>query len=159
MDWRKKVENADLKAVHDLKVNQNSNQTVIIPSSIMKYSQANIFSDNGEDASDLKPSISVYGDLNLDEDEKEALQMDPKFAVLDPLSPEDFEVEIELCISKQKWNRMSRAGIKSWRTVLYIKKKKRSPFRGLWQDEFFVDSLLLCFSLIVVVQALKCQEK
>ena len=76
----------------------------------MKYSQANIFSDNGEDASDLKPSISVYGDLNLDEDEKEALQMDPKFAVLDPLSPEDFEVEIELCISKQKWNRMSRAG-------------------------------------------------
>ena len=26
--------------------------------------------------------------------EKEALQMDPKFAVLDPLSPEDFEVEI-----------------------------------------------------------------
>ena len=55
----------------------------------------------------------------------------------------------------------SRAGIKSWRTMLYIKKKKRSPFRGLWQDEFFVDSLLLllCFSLIVVVQALKCQEK
>ena len=36
----------------------------------MKYSQANIFSDNGDDASDLKPSISVYGDLNLDEDEK-----------------------------------------------------------------------------------------
>ena len=30
-------------------------------------------------------------------------------AVLDPLSPEDFEVEVELCITKQKWNRMSRA--------------------------------------------------
>ena len=81
-----------------------------IPSSILKYSQANIFNNYREDVSDLKQPVSVYGDVILDDDEKQALQMDPKFAVLDPLSAEDFEVEIELCITKQKWNRMSKAG-------------------------------------------------
>ena len=73
-----------------------------IPSSILKYSRANIFNNYREDVSDQKQPVSVYGDVILDDDEKQALQMDPKFAVLDPLSAEDFEVEIELCITKQK---------------------------------------------------------
>ena len=104
----------ELKVKHDEKeehlVGKFNPDCHNIPSSILKYSQANIFKDYGEDVSELKQPVSVYGDVNLDDDEKEALQMDPKFAVLDPLSPEDFEVEIELCITKQKWNKMSQAG-------------------------------------------------
>ena len=106
---------AELKEKHDQKVKhlvrKFNPDCQNIPSSILKYSQANIFNTNhSEDVSDLRQSASVYGDVKLDEDEIQALQMDPKFAVLDPLSPEDFEVEVELCITKQKWNRMSRAG-------------------------------------------------
>ena len=33
--------------------------------------------------------------------------MDPKFAILNVLSFEDFDLETECCITKMKWNRMS----------------------------------------------------
>ena len=104
----------ELKVKHDEKekhlVGKFNQDCHNIPSSILKFSQANIFKNYREDVSEHKQPVSVYGDVNLDDDEKEALQMDPKFAVLDPLSPEDLEVEIELCITKQKGNKMSQAG-------------------------------------------------
>ena len=79
------------------------------PSKILKYSRAAVFrSDEGEHLSNIpQPAPLVYGDVSIDEDEKEALSMDPKFAVLNKLSDDDFEVEVELCVTKQKWNRMS----------------------------------------------------
>ena len=79
------------------------------PSKILKYSRAAIFcSDGGKHLYRLPwPAPLVYGEVSVDDDEKEALNMDPKFAVLNKLSDTDFEVEIELCVTKQKWNRMS----------------------------------------------------
>ena len=79
------------------------------PSKILKYSQAAIFrSDEGEHLSNIpQPAPLVYGDVSADEDEKETLMMDPKFAVLNKLSDDDFEIEIELCVTKQKWYQMS----------------------------------------------------
>ena len=49
----------------------------------------------------------VFGDLQLDEDEIEAILMDPKFAALNSLIDEDFDLQVESCITKMKWNRMS----------------------------------------------------
>ena len=49
----------------------------------------------------------IYGDLRLDEDEVAALLLDPKFATLNTLVIEDFDLEIESTLTKMKWNRMS----------------------------------------------------
>ena len=68
-------------------------------SKLLKYSQAAIFcSDEGEHLSNIpQPAPLVYGDVSADEDEKETLMMDPKFAVLNKLSDDDL----------QKWYQMS----------------------------------------------------
>ena len=50
----------------------------------------------------------VYGDLHFDEDETSALLLDPKFAVYDILSEEDFDVEVETCLAKMRWNNMNK---------------------------------------------------
>ena len=43
--------------------------------------------------SNYSPEIPlVYGDVDLDEDEKAAIIMDPKFAVFEDLKVEDFEL-------------------------------------------------------------------
>ena len=83
-----------------------------IPPLISKYSQAAIFSggDNNEEAPAAEHSQQtplVYGNLQLDEDEVQAILMDPKFAALNSLVDEDFDLQVESCITKMKWNRMS----------------------------------------------------
>ena len=50
----------------------------------------------------------MFGDVRIDEDEAAALQLDPKFAVFNTLS-EEFVVETESCLTKMKWNKMSRS--------------------------------------------------
>ena len=87
-----------------------------LPSIISKYSRATIFKsvrDDCEAEKEEKPVLQkplIYGDINIDEDETAALLLDPKFAVFNSLSEEEFEVEIESCLTKMKWNKMSRSG-------------------------------------------------
>ena len=83
-----------------------------MPMKIRKYSQANIFQggDDKEDPVDEPEAPLIYGDLRLDEDETAALLLDPKFAVLNSLDIEDFDLEVECTLTKMKWNRMSDTG-------------------------------------------------
>ena len=79
-----------------------------MPIKIQKYSQANIFQGgDGEDPVDESQAPLIYGDLRLDEDEVAALLLDPKFATLNTLVIEDFDLEIESTLTKMKWNQMS----------------------------------------------------
>ena len=80
-----------------------------IPSIIKKYSQAAIFGDKISDRTQDQQKPLVFGDIRVDEDEAAALLLDPKFAVFNFLNEEEFEVEIESCLTKMKWNRMSRS--------------------------------------------------
>ena len=52
----------------------------------------------------------VYGGVRVDDDEAAALCLDPKFAVLNNLDDEEFEVEVESSLTKLRWNRMSKTG-------------------------------------------------
>ena len=75
-----------------------------------RYSDASVFSQGvceDENYTFLKPL--VYGDLNFDKDEISALLLDPKFAVYDLLSEEDFDVEVETCLAKMRWNYMDKS--------------------------------------------------
>ena len=82
-----------------------------IPDKINRYSQAKIFQggDEEEPVNDSQAPI-IYGDLRLDKDEIAALLLDPKFATLDSLVIEDFDLEVECTLTKMKWNRMSDTG-------------------------------------------------
>ena len=49
----------------------------------------------------------VLGGVVLDSDEKQAMLLDPKFAVLDKLSEEDWELEVQCCLTKLRWDKMA----------------------------------------------------
>ena len=81
----------------------------VLPDNLSRYSDASVFSQGvceDENYTFLKPL--VYGDLNFDEDKISALLLDPKFAVYDILSEEDFDVEVETCLAKMRWNNMNK---------------------------------------------------
>ena len=76
-----------------------------------RYKDAKIFT---EDDSNLKSSYNpekplVYGNVVLDEDEKAAISMDPKFAVFEDLKVEDFETNTEICMVKLKYLAMDKS--------------------------------------------------
>ena len=52
----------------------------------------------------------IYGDITFDQDELEALKLDPKFAVYQTLLEEDFECEIESTFAKLRWSRKDNIG-------------------------------------------------
>ena len=75
-----------------------------------RYKTAKIFNKN---EANLKSSYSpeeplVYGDITLDEDEKAAISMDPKFAVFEDLKEEEFETDTEICMVKLKYLAMDK---------------------------------------------------
>ena len=79
------------------------------PDSLNRYRDASVFSSRvcqDEKYTFQKPL--VYGELNFDEDEVSALLLDPKFAIYHLLAEEDFEVEIETCLAKMRWNNMNK---------------------------------------------------
>ena len=81
----------------------------VLPNNLSRYSDALVFRQ--EVCDDEKYTFQkplVYGDLHFDEDETSALLLDPKFAVYDILSEEDFDVEVETCLAKMRWNRMNK---------------------------------------------------
>ena len=79
----------------------------VLPDNLSRYSDASVFSTRVcEDEEYTFQQPLVYGDLNFDEDEVSALLLNPKFAVYDLLDEEDFEVKIETCLAKMRWNKM-----------------------------------------------------
>ena len=81
----------------------------VLPNYLRRYRNASVFSTGVcEDEEYTFQQPLVYGDLNFDEDEVSALLLDPKFAVYDLLDEEDFEVEIETCLAKMRWNKMNK---------------------------------------------------
>ena len=48
----------------------------------------------------------VFGDVDLDSDESEAMLLDPKFAVLDSIGEEEFELEVQAALAKLRWHKM-----------------------------------------------------
>ena len=81
----------------------------VLPNNLSRYSDALVFRQ--EVCDDEKYTFQkplVYGDLHFDEDETSALLLDPKFAVYDILSEEDFDVEVETCLAKMRWNNMNK---------------------------------------------------
>ena len=81
----------------------------VLPDNLSRYRDASVFSSGVcEDEKYTFQQPLVYGELNFDEDEISALLLDPKFAIYDLLSEEDFEVEIETCLAKMRWNNMNK---------------------------------------------------
>ena len=57
----------------------------------------------------------MIGDIEppIDDDETALLMMPPKFAVLQRLMEEEFEVDLEMCFTKQRWSRLNEGDTKS----------------------------------------------
>ena len=108
---------ADLKVKYDNKVQhlqrkfkeKKEEESFKLPPNLQKYKDIDCFQPGfktapATDTSDKSPL--VYGGLVLDEDEIAAVMLDPKFMTNDTLSLDDFEVEVESCLAKLRWNKI-----------------------------------------------------
>ena len=48
----------------------------------------------------------MYGDVNLDEDEKKVLELPPKYGVFRKLDEVQCKIDVEECLNKLRWNRI-----------------------------------------------------
>ena len=58
--------------------------------------------------STFENKCKVYGGVNLSEQETRTLELPPKYTVYNPIKMADIEVELEKCITKIRWNDMSK---------------------------------------------------
>ena len=80
-----------------------------LPASLVRYERCSVFTGEESGESLSSPDLPlVYGELNLDEDERAALILDPKFALFDKLYEENFETEMEMCFAKMRWNQFDK---------------------------------------------------
>ena len=52
----------------------------------------------------------TFGGVHLDSDESEAMLLDPKFAILDNIKAEGFELEVHASLAKLRWHKMKEDG-------------------------------------------------
>ena len=104
-EYRKKVKQKYKQKTSHLSEKFHSSHK--LPEKLKRYESAAIFGEDGvaEKESFLNQQEAlVYGDISLDEDEIAALRLDPKFAVFDKLSEENFVTEMEMTFAKMRWN-------------------------------------------------------
>ena len=99
--YRDKVRNLyrKYKEVHD---------RFTLPEELNRYTSVKCFQSNYQPSE--APAVTeplVLGGMTLDEDEREAMRLDPKFAVLNRLTEEDFELEVQCCLTKLRWDKMA----------------------------------------------------
>ena len=79
-----------------------------LPEGWSRYKDLRIFTSDEEIPSDeIKPPITVGGMVKLSEDEANLLRRSPKFCVRSILNKEDFMMELEKALIKEKYNRMA----------------------------------------------------
>ena len=75
-----------------------------LPEMLNRFKDASVFSNKETDSLQCSEEPLIYGDVKIDNDEREALLLDPKFAVYDALEEENFEVETEKAFTKMRWH-------------------------------------------------------
>ena len=81
-----------------------------LPESLVRYKAESLFvgEEDDEDCQEAPETPLIYGGLKLDEEESQALLLDPKLAVFDNLDEEKFETDMEMCAAKLRWNQIDK---------------------------------------------------
>ena len=80
-----------------------------IPEDLLKYSEAGVFNNNNENWGDdskeeeKEQEVIIIGNVVLSEEERSVLQLPPKFGIMDKLSDELAEVELQSSSAKHRW--------------------------------------------------------
>ena len=75
-----------------------------IPEDLLKYSEAGVFNNNETWGDDNKEQeVIIIGNVVLSEEERSVLQLPPKFGIMDKLSDELAEVELQSSSAKHRW--------------------------------------------------------
>ena len=97
----------DQKVRHMLKKFKLRQVGLSLPNEIARYSSVKCLQPDfipSEPEANTQPL--VFGDVHLDEDERSVMLLDHKYAVLDSLGAEEFELEVQAALAKLRWNRM-----------------------------------------------------
>ena len=101
----------DQKVRHMLKKYKLRQSNSSLPKEIVRYSSVKCLQPDfipSEPEANNQPL--VFGDVQLDEDERSVMLLDPKYAVLDSLGAEGFELEVQAAMAKLRWNKMKENG-------------------------------------------------
>ena len=79
-----------------------------VPEKLLRYKDLSIYSIHSEENENKeeKVEILILGDLEVDENEKEVLGLPPKYSIMEKLSDENFNVELEMGFTKYRWTVM-----------------------------------------------------
>ena len=83
--------------------NKYKKKTSKIPPNLVKYEKATVFSDIAMEPFEKEEPLIIGDDVTVDGDEREALILTPKFACLNIVDDEKFEVDVEVCVAKHRW--------------------------------------------------------
>ena len=122
---REKIKKKNSKKVEQL-TNKFMPNVNSLPIGLERYKDSVVFSEmNVTDPLQLPEEPLVYGELRLDEDEREALRLDPKFSVFDTLDEESFEVETEKAFTKMRWHNFYNEEDKDEEVTITVEEKER----------------------------------
>ena len=76
-----------------------------VPDSIQRFENIKLYDDFKVQGVINKATVSVIGDIELDEDELEVLGLPPDFTVYSRLKEEEFMVETEMAMTKLRWEK------------------------------------------------------
>ena len=74
-----------------------------VPEDLIRYKDAGIFGDKYNEEREFQPAITILRGLEVDDEERAAASLHPKFAILPRLSIEDFWQEMELGFAKLRY--------------------------------------------------------
>ena len=101
------LHNKNLQKIDHLetKFKKSVDKSIQIPDALKRYQNIKIYSEE-DDAPEIDDTgVDIIGDVHLDEDELSVLRLPPDFAVLGRLSEEEFMVEVEMAMTKLRWEK------------------------------------------------------
>ena len=84
-----------------------------VPDDVKLYGDAAVFnSDKFDEIEEDKIVVQIVGDVTLSENERKALKLHPKFALMSDLRELDMDLEMELCFAKVRYQLSKELGEK-----------------------------------------------
>ena len=102
----------NLKVRHLTRKYKQKQSDLSLPSDIARYSSVKCLKPDFKQSEPEPNKLPlVFGGVHLDKDETEAMLLDPKYAVMDSLGAEEFELEVQASLAKLRWHKMKEDGL------------------------------------------------
>ena len=94
------------KVEHLTKTYVKQEKKINLPENLVRYKDIKIYEEK-LGVEEMSEEILIIGDgVTIDENEAAVLRLPPKYAILEKLSEEEFEVDVEIATTKYRWDKI-----------------------------------------------------